>query len=385
MLLKKLIINFRMLLIILLLGNLILGCSEDKSFFDRGILFEGNTADIKNIMLKAEKGERIVIGLIGGSITQGARASQIEKSYGYQVAKWWKENFSTAEISISNAGIGSTGSDVGVFRLNNHLLRYKPDLVFIEFSVNDANTKMSAEKIEGIIRQILDVSDHPPAIVLLMMCNAEFVSAQEWHSKIGYYYNLPMISFKNAIYPEFQSGRLKADQIFEDGLHPNDSGHELIAELVCSFFSHVKSELKTSQKQIRQKLSPPLISKKFDHTDFFQPVNLNPFLNTGWRIGPVRRFGSAWESGISGSEIGFEVEASEINLLYDRDQNAGVVEVFVDDLPPKRISAAISSYPSPGVINIIREEKPEKHKIIIKSIDGSSGRSFKLIAFMTAL
>ncbi|MDA3896701.1 MAG: SGNH/GDSL hydrolase family protein [Desulfobacteraceae bacterium] len=379
-------IKFKFLLFMLFLINLVLGsgCSDNKTIFDRALLSAGNTSLLKKVMLKAEKGERIVVGLIGGSITQGAKASHMSKSYAYQAAIWWEENFPNADIGFVNAGIGSTGSDIGVFRLNRHLLRFKPDIVIVEFSVNDSNTEKSAETLEGIIRQSFNRSD-PPAIILLMMCNAknekELVSAQKWHSKIGYHYNLPMISLKGALSSGFQSGNLKADKIFADGLHPNDFGHKLVADLVCSFFKRVKNELKGPQKQLLQELPRPLISKRFDHTDFFQPGDINPFLNKGWRVGPVRRFRSAWESGISGSEIGFEVEGAEISLLYDRDQNAGIVEVFVDDLPPQKINASTSSYPSPSVTKILSRQKSEKHKIVIKSIDGNS---FKLIAFMTA-
>ena len=37
-----------------------------------------------------------------------------------------------------NAVISGTGSDLGAFRVSEQLLKYKPDLIFIEFAVNGA-------------------------------------------------------------------------------------------------------------------------------------------------------------------------------------------------------------------------------------------------------
>ena len=52
----------------------------------KSLLNTGNTARLENVMQKAAKGEKTVIGVIGGSITQGARASTGEKRYANLVA-----------------------------------------------------------------------------------------------------------------------------------------------------------------------------------------------------------------------------------------------------------------------------------------------------------
>ena len=67
------------------------------------------------------------------------------KNSGYPEVKW-------SEIY---AAIGGTGSDLGVYRVQQDALRHKPDLLFVEFAVNDgsADPVKIQKSMEGIVRQ----------------------------------------------------------------------------------------------------------------------------------------------------------------------------------------------------------------------------------------
>ena len=68
--------------------------------------------------------------------------------------KWFQDQYPNAAVSEINAAIGGTGSDLGVFRLGHDVLRHKPDLLFIEFAVNDgAPHHRIHQAVEGIVRQ----------------------------------------------------------------------------------------------------------------------------------------------------------------------------------------------------------------------------------------
>ncbi|MDT8300872.1 MAG: GDSL-type esterase/lipase family protein [Sedimentisphaerales bacterium] len=101
-----------------------------------------------NIFGKLEAGKEVRIGYLGGSIT--AQAGWRPKTL-----KWFQEQYPNARISEINAAIGGTGSDLGVFRLGHDVLRHKPDLLFVEFAVNDggASPHRIQQAIEGIVRQ----------------------------------------------------------------------------------------------------------------------------------------------------------------------------------------------------------------------------------------
>lgn len=99
------------------------------------------------VMKKAAKGEHVVIACIGGSITQGTISSgssdsdvPFKKSYADIFFEWWKDTFPEADFEFVNAGIGGTDSYLGVHRVNKDVLEYEPDLVLVEFSVNDEDS-----------------------------------------------------------------------------------------------------------------------------------------------------------------------------------------------------------------------------------------------------
>ena len=74
--------------------------------------------------------------------------------------EWFQKEYPDAEIKEVNAAIGGTGSALGVFRLGNDVLCHRPDLVFVEFAVNDARvgTSKILKAMEGIVRQIWNTS-----------------------------------------------------------------------------------------------------------------------------------------------------------------------------------------------------------------------------------
>ena len=121
--------------------------------FEKGFVNRGNWHAIRQVFAKASKGLPVTVGFLGGSITQGSLASRQENCYASLVFDWWRQQFPNARLI--NAGIGGTTSQFGVARVEADLLQYKPDMVFVEFSVNDDATPFFMETYEGLIRKIL--------------------------------------------------------------------------------------------------------------------------------------------------------------------------------------------------------------------------------------
>jgi len=143
---------------------------------------------------------------------------------GKSITKWWKKKFPQSNISLVNAGIGATDSLYGALRVQEDLLKYKPDFVVVEYSVNDQNIKMCAETLEGIIRQTLN-SPNNPAVMLLFTMNLVGDNAQKWHSQVGKHYDIPMISYRDAVWPEVEAGKITWRDISPDEVHPNGQGY----------------------------------------------------------------------------------------------------------------------------------------------------------------
>lgn len=73
-----------------------------------------NMTRLKNLMKRAAHGESLVIGFLGGSITQGSLSSTPETCYAYLIYEWWKQAFPKTDFSFVNGGIGGTTSHYGL-------------------------------------------------------------------------------------------------------------------------------------------------------------------------------------------------------------------------------------------------------------------------------
>jgi hypothetical protein len=102
---------------------------------------------LPNFFSRLKSGKEVKIVYLGGSITAAG------DGWRDQTYKWFKQQYPGSNISQVNAGVGGTGSDLGVFRLQKDVLTFKPDLVFIEFAVNDGGNYIH-QTMEGIVRKI---------------------------------------------------------------------------------------------------------------------------------------------------------------------------------------------------------------------------------------
>lgn len=298
----------------------------------RSVVSKGDTSRIQRVLAKARGGGPVTVAVIGGSITAGASATSREKNYGGLVGRWWREKFPRAKVELVNAGIGATGSNYGALRARRDLLAHRPDFVVIEYSVNDPDNQAAAETLEGLVRQVLN-EPNQPAVVLLCMMHRNGGNAQEWHAKIGWHYDLPIVSFRDALWPEIQAGRIRWEDVEADMVHPNDRGHACAARFVTSLLDEVLQGIPPDSGLPAIKPMPkPLESDLFEHVALWEADALQPTRNDGWRFDPKDR---CWKSDRPGSRIDFEVEGRAVLVMdWHIRGPMGKAKVQVDDRPP---------------------------------------------------
>lgn len=368
--------------------------APDAAIVQRAEVSLGDLARLDGVLAKARRGEAVTIGVIGGSITQGASASAEANRYGNRVAQWWRDTFPAAAVEFVNAGIGATGSDLAAHRVQQHLLAKHPDFVVVEFGVNDPNTPAVAETLEGLVRQILAAPNHP-AVMLLFMMNNTGANAQEQHEIIGRHYGLPMASFRDALWPEIQAGRMAWADVEADEVHPNDRGHEYAARFVANILQKALDALPPdAQLPAIPAIPTPKISDTFEHTALHTAKSIAPVRNDGWaefdEPGASALFGPGWKSDTPGSTIEFDVEGTAVSILFYRVKGAtGIAEAQVDDAPPVRMDAWFSATWGgyTPVECVARDLKPGKHRLRITLLEEknpeSTGHEFRIHAIMT--
>ena len=126
----------------------------------------GDNGRLDKVLKKLSNGEKVTIAAIGGSITEGAGASKTEECYVSRFIAGLKERYPDADITFVNAGVGGTPSALGVIRYERdvtNVLGQNPDLVLVEFAVNDYGEPTGGRAYESMVRSVLE-KDNEPAV-----------------------------------------------------------------------------------------------------------------------------------------------------------------------------------------------------------------------------
>lgn len=359
----------------------------DADMYERATSYPvGNLSRIIAAMEKAEAGEKVTIGVIGGSITQGSSASSQNSCYASLLKQWWEDTFPNAEIEFVNAGVGGTTSYLGVHRVEEDLLAYEPDFVVVEFSVNDSNTNFYKKSYENLVRRIM-CEEYNPAVLLLFMTMENGTSAQGNDSLIGFQYEIPMISYGNAILDEIKEGSFAWKDISPDNIHPNDRGHAIVAEILDVYLTDIynrKDELATEVTAFDKDV---LTKEVYMDATILNTEDIEPVQWGSFEVADINnRFPGNWYTENGEESLIFEVEAKNIGIMYQElvNGNGGEYEIIIDGTAVTTINA---DFPNgwgnySETVEVYVSDEKAMHTIEIRLKEGSVGSVFALLGLM---
>ena len=239
----------------------------------KSLMLSGNSARLQKALDKAKAGEDITIAFIGGSITQGAGAIPINtKCYAYQIFKGLCDYLGTGtedNVHYRKAGVGGTPSELGMIRYERDVLRMRddglltedlPDIVIVEFAVNDEGDETKGECYDSLVRKIL-AAENAPAVILLFSVFADDGNLQERLSPVGYAYDLPMVSVKDAVVEQFYKKgaerMVTKNQFFYDCYHPTNVGHRIMADCVLHCIKEADKRERQEDTLCLGQITPP--------------------------------------------------------------------------------------------------------------------------------
>lgn len=346
------------------------------------------------VMRKAEAGEKVTIACIGGSITQGTiatgkRDTEVEerKAYADRFFDWWEERFPGTEFQFVNAGIGGTDSYLGVHRLERDVLESEPDLVLVEFAVNDGNNNFYKKSYDNLLYNLL-TDDAAPAVICLFMAQTSGVSAQTNEVLVGYHYSVPMLSYANVISDMIKNGRYTEKEFSGDGVHPSALGHAVTGEILWNYLNSVYEVRNTIGEPDADAVTEPLTKAVYGNAavldgSVITPEEYGDFAEEN----SCQQFPNGWGCNGEGGIV-FRASFSRLGILYlaTIDGKSGQFEVLVDGEPVRTIDADFSG----GWGNAIKADEVyasdavSEHTVELRRSENATGEIFHLLGLLTS-
>ncbi|WMC93326.1 SGNH/GDSL hydrolase family protein [Kineothrix sp. MB12-C1] len=329
--------------------------SKYDEMIARSLVSPGNTLRLKNALEKVKRGEEVTIAFIGGSITQGAGAKPIqEKCYARLTYEGIKKKYGDKDnLRFVKAGVGGTPSQLGLLRYEEEVTKggkVQPDIVIVEFAVNDTEDELEGGCYESLVRKIY-YSGNKPAVILLFAVFEDDFNLQKRMIPVGERYRLPMVSIQDAIVEQFYDKEqrvLSKHQYFYDIYHPSNLGHRIMADCMLHLIEKVDI-LPYTDEQISE--GSPVYSDVFEKIHFFDRKTIpekirieeGGFTGTDEQLQMVERdmdtfqtpeFPNNWQHVPARSSSPFVLKLISRNLIFvfkdSGETQAGAADIWVD-------------------------------------------------------
>lgn len=355
---------------------------------ERSLITTGDTSRVEAALKRAKNGEEITVAYIGGSITEGLTAGA-EKCWAKLSYDWLCEQIPDGKINYVNAGMSGTPSTLGVIRVERDVIAPygDPDIVFIEFAVNDGNSAMDKDAYESLVRRMLSL-DKNTAVVLLFTVLKNGYTCETTHMKaIGEHYDLPMISVNTALTPEFEAGRMAWEKYSDDESHPNEWGHELVKDFVANFYTKVLDGM-DGEKPINDiSAIEPLYGADYTNVHLLDRTNLTPVSLGEYTDDKetIAQFPNGWtRKGGDNEGIVFEITCKDLFVIFHCSKNKrfAKADVYVDGEYQTGVeSSKESGWGNPEAQLIFNNDKVEKHTVEFKMAEGEESNYFGILGF----
>lgn len=375
---------------------------EYSEMIKKSLMNKGNNVRIKKAIDKARRGEDVTLAFIGGSITQGAGAIPINKEcYARKIFEGFCKmtgRGTSENVHYVKAGVGGTPSELGMLRYERDVLgegTVKPDLVVVEFAVNDEGDETKGECFDSLVRKIYN-GPGSPAVVLLYAVFSNDFNLQDRLSPVGFAYNLPMVSTLNSVKDQFylKSGEgrvVSKSQYFYDCFHPTNVGHTIMADGVLNLLSLCDNEPYHKEEVNISEITPPIggefenvilmdkavntVGAKIECGDFADTDTVLQGVERNMDLSHTPQFPNNWyfkgDAQKAGAPLKLDVECSALLVIFkdSADPKDGNAEVYVDGKKVIDFDPHVVGWIHCNPIIALRGAKLQNHHVEIKPVD----------------
>lgn len=373
----------------------------------RSCLSTGNNIRIKRVLQQLRDGKPTTIAFLGGSITQGAGAvpSQ-EMCYARKTYEAICERYTPdhgAHVRYIKAGVGGTPCQLGIIRYDRDITRdgaVQPDLIIVEFAVNDEADETKGLMHESLIQKIWSAPNEPAVVMLFS------VFANDWNLKdrlapIGWRHELPMVNVLDAVSPQFRVGIgersvITRRQYFYDVFHPSNSGHRIMRDCLM----YMLDRLDKQQEGPAPKELAPYYGFDFAETKLLDR-SVNPFdaviapgcfteTDTDLQSVPfdfedvnTPEFPHNWKKGAGDNPFTMDITCRSIQLVFkdSGSKEFGAAVVTVDGKEVAAYDPRQAGWTHCHAAIILKEKTAQRHHIEIKMQEPGTDKVFTILGF----
>ncbi len=384
------------------------GSPAYREMIARSFLSGGNNYRLKQVLRRMRAGDEVTIAFLGGSITQGAGAVPTQKScYARRTFEELCRRYGAdggKNLHYIKAGVGGTPSELGMIRYERDITRdgtVAPDLVVVEFAVNDASDETEGVCYESLIRKIWRQPNRPAVIMLFS------VFADDWNLKdrlapIGWRHEIPMVDLLEAVSPQFLGrpgeGRvITKRQYFYDVFHPSNLGHQVMADCLLYLFERLDRQQEMSEP-VREFL--PVYGDDFsgvrllDRKDGYDGAQVEPgaFCDTDDDLQSVPlddrpentpEFPYNWKKGAGTEPFRLTIECSRLILVFkdSASEAFGKARVWVDGRLERLIDPREAGWTHCHAVILFSRRERARHTVEIRMDDGCEDKTFTILGF----
>ncbi len=305
------------------------------------------------------------------------------------VPEWLEQRFPDTDFTFTNAGISSTCSTTGAFRLKDHVLAKGPvDLFIVEFAVNDDQDAAHAQQealrgMEGIVQRVRahnSAADiviihyvNPP--ILEKLQSGEEVISVSAHEAVAERYEVSSVNVGAALADGAMTWEVYG------GTHPKQPGYRLASDLVISILERAwKDELKADAEKVSYPDPMPLDPRSYSQGRFQDPAAADWM--GGWKtgltsrdllpLGAIRGRFEEWQVTVAdeaGSMMTVSFQGTAIGAFVLAGPDAAILEYSLDAGPWEQVDLYhhhSKGLNYPRTVMFATELKPGFHQMALR-------------------
>ncbi|GAB4431426.1 MAG: hypothetical protein OHK0040_00720 [bacterium] len=196
----------------------------------------------EKIKEKLKKGEEVVIVAFGDSITEGYGVSE---GWPEKFVKILRSKFPNAKITLYNKGRAGDTLEDASYRIESDVISLNPDLVTINFGINDAFSNVNLVNFEKTLAEMIEQIKTTTESEILII-TSEILEDEEADKMVRKYYDkLQKISKEKQVgfvdvhriwHQKLREGTDLSSLLIPGLDHPNEEGYKIFAKAVAELF-----------------------------------------------------------------------------------------------------------------------------------------------------